>query len=78
MCVPQALGGAGLGHLAYYVAGSAISPGCGPKNWLMLYALAHWAFGPSKLLEQVSDRAKAEFLPDLISGRKSMCWPDRA
>lgn len=38
----------------------------------MLYALAHWAFGPSKLLEQISDRAKTEFLPDLISGIKSM------
>lgn len=74
MCVPQPLGGAGLGHLAYYVAWEALFHRCGPKNWLMLYALAHWAFGPSKLLEQVSDRAKAEFLPDLISGRKSMCF----
>ena len=40
----------------------------------MLYALAHWAFGPSKLLEQISERAQTEFLPDLISGKKSMCF----
>ena len=60
MCVPQALGGAGLGHLAYYVAWEALFHRCGPKNWLMLYALAHWAFGPSKLLEQVSERARRQ------------------
>ena len=74
MCVPEALGGAGLGHLAYYAAWEALFHRCGPKNWLMLYALAHWAFGPSKLLEQISDRAKTEYLPDLISGKKSMCF----
>jgi acyl-CoA dehydrogenase len=74
LCVPQALGGAGLSHLAYYVAWEALFHQCGPKNWLMLYALAHWAFGPSKLLEQISERAQTEYLPDLIAGRKSMCF----
>ena len=74
MCVPQPLGGAGLSHLAYYVAWEALFHQCGPKNWLMLYALAHWAFGPSKLLEQISERAQTEYLPDLIAGRKSMCF----
>jgi len=74
MCVPQALGGAGLSHLAYYVAWEALFHRCGPKNWLMLYALAHWAFGPSKLLEQISERAQTEYLPDLIAGKKSMCF----
>ena len=41
MCVPEALGGGGLGHLAYYAAWEALFHRCGPKNWLMLYALAH-------------------------------------
>jgi len=49
MCVPEALGGGGLGHLAYYTAWQALFHRCGPQNWLMLYALAHWAFGPSRL-----------------------------
>ncbi|MDG1304630.1 MAG: acyl-CoA/acyl-ACP dehydrogenase, partial [Pseudomonadales bacterium] len=74
MCVPEALGGGGLGHLAYYAAWEALFHRCGPKNWLMLYALAHWAFGPSKLLEQMSEEAKAVFLPELMSGTKSMCF----
>ena len=74
MCVPESLGGGGLGHLAYYVAWEALFHRCGPKNWLMLYALAHWAFGPSKLLEQMSEEAKAVFLPELMCGTKSMCF----
>jgi acyl-CoA dehydrogenase len=74
MCVPEALGGGGLGHLAYYAAWEALFHRCGPKNWLMLYALAHWAFGPSKLLEQMSEEAKTAFLPGLMDGSKSMCF----
>jgi acyl-CoA dehydrogenase len=74
MCVPEALGGGGLGHLAYYVAWEALFRFCGPNNWLMLYALAHWAFGPSRLLERVSSEAKARILPHLMNGTKSMCF----
>jgi alkylation response protein AidB-like acyl-CoA dehydrogenase len=74
MCVPESLGGSGLGHLAYYVAWEALFHRCGPQNWLMLYALAHWAFGPSRLLEQVTPDAKARFLPGLMDGSQSMCF----
>lgn len=74
MCVPQALGGAGLGHLAYYVAWEALFHHCGPQNWLMLYALAHWAFGPSRLLEQITPQAREQFMPGLMEGTQSMCF----
>lgn len=74
MCVPEHLGGAGLGHLAYYVAWEALFHHCGPKNWLMLYALAHWAFGPSRLLDQVTPEARARFMPGLMDGTKSMSF----
>lgn len=74
MCVPEHLGGAGLGHLAYYVAWEALFHHCGPKNWLMLYALAHWAFGPSRLLDQVTSEARARFMPGLMDGTKSMSF----
>lgn len=74
MCVPEALGGGGLGHLAYYVAWEALFHHCGPKNWLMLYALAHWAFGPSRLLEQVTEQAQARIMPGLLDGSQSMCF----
>jgi len=74
MCVPEDLGGGGLQHLAYYVAWEALFHHCGPKNWLMLYALAHWAFGPSRLLEQVTAEAQQRVLPGLMDGSKSMCF----
>ena len=74
MCVPTSLGGGGLGHLAYYVAWQALFHRCGPHNWLMLYALAHWAFGPSKLLERTTSRAREEILPGLLAGTASMCF----
>jgi alkylation response protein AidB-like acyl-CoA dehydrogenase len=74
MCVPEALGGAGLGHLAYYVAWEALFHRCGPQNWLMLYVLSHWAFGPSRLLEKVTDEVRAQMLPGLMDGSESMCF----
>jgi acyl-CoA dehydrogenase len=74
MCVPESLGGGGLGHLAYYVAWQALFHRCGPKNWLMLYALAHWAFGPSRLLTRVTPEARERILAGLMSGERSMCF----
>jgi acyl-CoA dehydrogenase len=74
MCVPEALGGGGLGHLAYYAAWEALFHHCGPQHWLMLYALAHWAFGPSRLLEQMTGEAREVILPGLMDGTRSMCF----
>jgi acyl-CoA dehydrogenase len=74
MCVPASLGGGGLGHLAYYVAWEALFHRCGPSNWLMLYALAHWAFGPSRLLTQVTPEAQQKILTGLMDGSRSMCF----
>ncbi len=74
MCVPEALGGGGLGMLAYYVAWEHLYHSCGPKNWLMIYCLSHWAFGPSRLLEKVTDQAREEILAPLMSGEKCMCF----
>jgi acyl-CoA dehydrogenase len=74
MCVPESLGGAGMGHLAYYVCWEALFRHCGPANWLMLYAISHWAFGPSRLLEKIAPCARAEILAPLMAGEKSMCF----
>ncbi len=74
MCVPESLGGGGLGHLAYYAAWQALFHHCGPQNWLMLYALAHWAFGPSRLLEKITEEARNHYLPGLMDGTESMCF----
>lgn len=74
MCVLEHLGGGGLGHLAYYVGWEALFHHCGPQNWLSLFAIAHWAFGPSRLLEKLSDAAKERILGPLMSGDQSMCF----
>ncbi len=74
MCVPEPLGGGGQGMQAYYACWEELFHTCGPHNWMMLYALSHWAFGPSRLLEKVTDRARDEILAPLMSGEKSMCF----
>jgi alkylation response protein AidB-like acyl-CoA dehydrogenase len=74
MCVPESLGGGGLGHLAYYVGWEELFRTCGPQNWLMLYAISHWAFGPSRLLEQTTAAARERILAPMMAGTASMCF----
>jgi acyl-CoA dehydrogenase len=74
MCVPEALGGGGLGHLAYYVGWEELFRRCGPQNWLMLYVISHWAFGPSRLLEKVTPQARERMLAPMMAGQASMCF----
>ena len=74
MCVPEELGGGGMGHLAYFVGFEELFHTCGPQNWLMLYAVSHWAFGPSRLLEKLTEPARDEMLAPMMAGEKSMCF----
>jgi acyl-CoA dehydrogenase len=74
LCVPPSLGGLGQGHLAYYMAWEAINRLCGPHHWLGTFALSHWAFGPSVVLEHVTAEARAQILAPLMDGRQSMCF----
>ena len=57
-CVSPKNWGRRHGSLSLLCCWQALFHRCGPQNWLMLYALAHWAFGPSKLLEQVTQEAQ--------------------
>ena len=36
--------------------------------------IAHWAFGPSRLLTQVTDEARRRCLAGMMSGETSMCF----
>jgi alkylation response protein AidB-like acyl-CoA dehydrogenase len=74
MCVPESLGGGGLGHLAYYAGWEELFRTCGPLNWLMLYVISHWAFGPSRMLERVTPEARARILAPMMAGDASMCF----
>jgi acyl-CoA dehydrogenase len=68
------LGGGGLGHLAFYVGWEALYHFCGPQNWLMLYVIAHWAFGPSRLFEKITPEARRRILEPMMAGEASMCF----
>jgi alkylation response protein AidB-like acyl-CoA dehydrogenase len=74
LAVPASMGGGGMGHLAYYAAWEHVYHLCGGSNWLAQFAISHWAFGPSVILERVTERAAAEILPRLMSGEQMMCF----
>ena len=74
LCVPAAMGGSGQGYLAYYVVWEAINRLCGAHHWLGTFAVSHWAFGPSAVLEQLTPRARERVLAALVAGRESMCF----
>jgi acyl-CoA dehydrogenase len=73
MSVPQELGGGGLGMLPYFVVWERIYRTSGHR-WLGAWMVSHWAFGPSPVLLKMTDRARAEILPQLMSGQSSMCF----
>ena len=74
MCVPENLGGGGMGLLAYFVAWEQIYRQCGMQYWLGAYTVSHWAFGPSVVLREVTPQARETILQDMMAGRTSMCF----
>src|SRR5689334_7231079 len=60
LAVPTSMGGGGMGYLAYYAAWERIYHLCGGCRWLAQFAISHWAFGPSAVLERVTERARTE------------------
>jgi len=74
LAVPESLGGGGLGFLAYYAAWERIYHLCGGARWLAQFAISHWAFGPSQVLERITERARREVLPGMMAGETMMCF----
>lgn len=74
MSVPEEMGGAGLGSLAYYVCWQSLFRHCGPQNWLAVFAISHWAFGPSAVLRDLTPEARERILAPLMRGEQSMCF----
>ncbi|MFF5261675.1 acyl-CoA dehydrogenase family protein [Actinomadura viridis] len=74
LAVPERLGGAGLGHLAYYLAWERIYTLCPPGNWLAQFAISHWAYGPSVALEGLTDEARERAWPGLLGGDEILCF----
>lgn len=74
MGVPTALGGGGLGYLAYFAAWERIYHLCGGQYYLGQHVLAHWATGPSPVFANLTERARAEILAPLMTGAASLCF----
>jgi acyl-CoA dehydrogenase len=74
LAVPAEMGGGGLGYVAYLAAWERIYHLCGGARWLAQFAISHWAFGPSAVLERVTDRARDEILPGMMAGETMMCF----
>lgn len=72
--VPEELGGHGMGYLAYYLCLEQIFRRCGGHIWFGQYAISHWAFGPSLVLNGLTEEARERVLPDMIAGRTMMCF----
>jgi alkylation response protein AidB-like acyl-CoA dehydrogenase len=71
---PEFLGGAGLGMIAYYALIERVYRLCGAHNWLCDFVISHWVFGPSAVLTQISDEARAKVLPGLMAGETMLCF----
>lgn len=74
MCVPKELGGAGMGYLAYFGAWERVFHLVANKYWLGTGAIAHWSRGPSLLLTKLQPELRDAVTPDLMSGRKTLCF----
>ncbi|MDB5445146.1 MAG: hypothetical protein JWQ97_463 [Phenylobacterium sp.] len=74
MCVPEALGGGGLGHLAYFAGWERIFHLCGARYWLAQVLLSHWARGPSAVMAKLQPALREALLPDLMAGRTTICF----
>jgi len=74
MCVPESLGGGGLGSRVFYEAMKAVVRRCGAHDWLSNDVIAHWSKGPSHLFEQASPELQSRVLTPLMAGDDTMCF----
>ena len=74
MCVPEALGGAGMGYMAWYAAWEQIAASCQGRYFLGEQVLAHWATGPSPVLAHLTPGMREHVLPGLMAGEITTCF----
>ena len=74
LAVPESLGGGGWATSRTTPAWSTSTGSAAAHRWLAQFTISHWAFGPSAVLERVTERARAEILPGLMSGEEMMCF----
>ncbi|AMU92622.1 hypothetical protein ATM17_30660 (plasmid) [Sphingopyxis macrogoltabida] len=63
-----------MGYLAYFAAWERVFHICSARYWLGHGVIAHWSRGPSPLLARLRPPFRDAVLPDLMSGKKSLCF----
>jgi acyl-CoA dehydrogenase len=74
MCVPEELGGVGLGYLANFAAWERIFHICGAKYFLAQQVISHWVRGPSPVLRELKPQMLDEVLAGLMAGTLTTCF----
>jgi acyl-CoA dehydrogenase len=74
LCVPEALGGSGFGMVAYFAFWERVFHLCGAHYWLGHSVGSHWSRGPSPVLSGVSPEIRETIMPDILSGRTTLCF----
>jgi acyl-CoA dehydrogenase len=74
LCVPEEMGGGGMGMLAYFAFWERLFHACGAKYWLGHFAGSHWSKGPSRVLSGLSPAMREKLLPGLMSGHTTLCF----
>lgn len=74
MCIPETLGGGGMGYLAYFAAWERVFHQCATKYWLANVVLSHWARGPSALLSKLQPEVRDAVVPSLMAGKTTLCF----
>jgi alkylation response protein AidB-like acyl-CoA dehydrogenase len=74
LCVPEELGGSGFGMVAYFAFWEHVFHLCGARYWLGHSVGSHWSRGPSPVLRGMSRQARETLMPDILSGRATLCF----
>ncbi len=74
LCVPEELGGGGFGMVAYFAFWEHVFHLCGARYWLGHSVGSHWSRGPSPVLRGMSRQARETLMPDILSGRATLCF----
>lgn len=74
MCVPEQIGGGGLGRRVFFEAWDSLTRRYGPRECLAYFSVAHWATGPSAMWLNATGRLASDILPKVVSAELVGCF----
>lgn len=74
MFAPRLIGGGGMDTITLYAVWHDLYRAHGMRDWLAFDAVAHWATGPSHLLQGLTDEAHNAYFEEIMGGRFTLCF----